>query len=166
MITTIVEVQKNNVTVSEFFDCIKTQCDKKELFFTIQREKFENPENEYSRGYTVIDGKQKWSFSDYQMVTKYRPQQKNKVMQDGIIHYCVTNEFEEYQEKELCTYGYEDDATDTACVSEITRVFAYDCQTYILNFDGTCYNEICNFSFDTGNLGHGYYYQIKQMQED
>ena len=34
----------------------------------------------------------------------------------------------------------------------------YEMQTFIRNADGSVYNEICEFSFDSDNKGTGYYY--------
>lgn len=34
----------------------------------------------------------------------------------------------------------------------------YEMQTYVLYWDGSCYNEICEFSFDNEKTGTGYYY--------
>ena len=53
---------------------------------------------------------------------------------------------------------YEDDADKAACKSEVCRVLPYDYQTFVLNFDGYCFNEICEFTFDDEKRGHGYYY--------
>ena len=33
------------------------------------------------------------------------------------------------------------------------------CRLYILNWDGSMYNEICEFTFDDEKTGHGYYYR-------
>lgn len=56
-------------------------------------------------------------------------------------------------------------AEDAACKSEICRNLPYDCQTYILNFDGSFYNEICEFQFHDDNRGYGYYYQANKDAE-
>lgn len=53
-------------------------------------------------------------------------------------------------------------AEDAACKSEICRNLPYDCQVYILNWDGSCYNEIIEFTFDDDKTGHGYYYQANK----
>ena len=42
----------------------------------------------------------------------------------------------------------------------------YDFQTYILNHDGSMYNEICEFTFDDEKTGHGYYYQANRDSEN
>jgi hypothetical protein len=46
------------------------------------------------------------------------------------------------------------------CKSEKSVSKPYEMQTYVLNWDGTCYNEICEFSFDDGKIGTGYYYLL------
>lgn len=62
-------------------------------------------------------------------------------------------------------YRHEDDAEGAPCQSEICRDLPYDWQTYVLNFDGSCYNEICEFTFDDEKHGHGYYYQMNRDAE-
>ena len=47
---------------------------------------------------------------------------------------------------------------DTPCQSEIYRNLPYNYQCYILNFNGSCFNETCEFTFDDDKTGHGYYY--------
>ena len=60
--------------------------------------------------------------------------------------------------------GYRNEwpADDTFCQSEIFRVLPYNHQTYFLNFDGCCYNEIIEFTFDDDKRGNGYYYQANK----
>lgn len=52
------------------------------------------------------------------------------------------------------------DAADAPAKAETLRIAPYDYQMYILNHDGSCFNEICEFTFDDGIKGHGYYYQL------
>lgn len=59
-------------------------------------------------------------------------------------------------------YSYITDAKNMPCKSEICRTLPYDWQTYVLNFDGSMYNEICEFTFDDEKTGHGYYYQANR----
>lgn len=56
-------------------------------------------------------------------------------------------------------YTVQQDATDSAAQSEIYTVRPYNFQTYCKNFDGSGYNEICEFTFDDEKKGTGYYYQ-------
>ena len=116
-----IEIQRNNVTLAEFFSYIKGQCAKKDIEFGIDRGEFENPS---------------------------QPGNSHYYVKDGVKH---------------CTYdGYssQHDASDAACQSETLRMLPYDYQCYILNFDGSCYNEICEFTFDDDKRGYGYYYQV------
>ena len=46
----------------------------------------------------------------------------------------------------------------TAAEKSVSRPYAM--QTYILNFDGSIFNEICEFEFDDETTGHGYYYTV------
>jgi hypothetical protein len=48
---------------------------------------------------------------------------------------------------------------DAPCQSEIVKIIPYETQTYILNFDNSMYNEICEFSFWDDKKGTGYYFQ-------
>lgn len=44
------------------------------------------------------------------------------------------------------------------CRAERSISKPYEMQTYCQNWDGTVYNEICEFEFDDEKTGHGYYY--------
>lgn len=46
-----------------------------------------------------------------------------------------------------------------ACKAETYRIKPLDWQTYTLNFDGSMFNEICEFTFDSETKGSGYYWQ-------
>jgi len=54
---------------------------------------------------------------------------------------------------------------DAPCKSEICKNLPYDYQAYILNFDGSYFNEICEFTFDDDKTGHGYYYTANKDSE-
>ena len=158
MTTKMIELQRNNVTVADFLNYIKWECVKKGLDFSLSRDEFENPPTEYSTGYTVIDGKKKGRYSEYREITNYRRKIESYQTSEGYTRFYQSNEFEEYTERKLHSWSDEWDAEDAPCKAETVRQFAYDNQTYILNFDGSCYNEICEFTFDSENRGHGYYY--------
>ena len=66
----------------------------------------------------------------------------------------------------LCRHDWTEDGTDAPCRAETCRTFAYDFQTYILDHDGSMYNEICEFTFDDEKTGHGYYYQANRDSEN
>jgi hypothetical protein len=51
------------------------------------------------------------------------------------------------------------DGTDAAAKAETLRIKPLDYQSYGLFHDGSCYNEICEFTFDDDKRGHGYYYK-------
>ena len=46
------------------------------------------------------------------------------------------------------------------CKSEKSVSKPYEMQTYVLNWDGTSYNEICEFYFNDEKAGIGYYYLL------
>ena len=51
-----IELQRNNVTLTEFFSYIKSQCAKKGIDFGLYQDEFENPTNPYEFSYLVKDG--------------------------------------------------------------------------------------------------------------
>lgn len=80
-------------------------------------------------------------------------------IQPGNYRYDVINS------EKVCysgNYRYTESAESAPCKAEICRDLPYDCQTYICNYDGTYYNEICEFTFDDEKTGHGYYYQANK----
>jgi len=118
--TVTIELQRDNVTVSQFLSYIKSQAAKKGIDIGVDRDIFTNPHKDaLNTSYFVRDG-------------------KKIVFNNG--------------------YKSEWDATDAACQAETIRTRPYDYQTYVLNFDGTHFNEICEFSFDDEKRGYGYYY--------
>lgn len=60
---------------------------------------------------------------------------------------------------------YYHDEPDQPCKAEKSVSHPYEMQTYILNWDGSCYNEICEFEFDDEKTGHGYYYLYNDLDE-
>ena len=64
---------------------------------------------------------------------------------------------------DLNFYYYND--PDRPCKSERSVSSPYEMQTYIKNWDGTCYNEICEMQFDNEKTGTGYYYLINSIGE-
>lgn len=76
------------------------------------------------------------------------------------ISYHVKDGIKYWSENNGRTIEY--DATDAPNKSETYRIKPLDFQTYILNFDGSMFNEICEFTFDDDKRGHGYYYQANR----
>jgi hypothetical protein len=69
--------------------------------------------------------------------------------------------------KKICYDGlskrhYELDASEATAKAETLRILPLDYQTYVLNFDGSCFNEICEFTYDDEKRGHGYYFQLNK----
>lgn len=56
-------------------------------------------------------------------------------------------------------FDYRNDP-EKPCKAEKSVSRPYEMQTYIQNWDGSIYNEICEFTFDDEKTGHGYYYLI------
>lgn len=84
---------------------------------------------------------------------------------EGYTRYCYTDELKEYEETELCRNDWTTDGADAPYKAETMRPFACDYQTYILNWGGSMYNEICEFTFDEGNLANGYYCQYQANRD-
>lgn len=63
-------------------------------------------------------------------------------------------------------YRHEENAEDVPCQSEICRGLPYDYQAFVLNWDSSCFNEICEFTFDDEKTGHGYYYQMNRDADE
>lgn len=159
---TSIEVLRTNVTVAEFLSYVKRACKAKGLECDIIQEDFENPESEYMRSYTVVDGKKLVHEAHYQVLTTSRRKHASYTTPEGFTRYYLTDEMEEVEEKKLVHSSSVWDGEDAPCKAETIRMFAHDFQTYVLNFDGTCFNEICEFEFDEGNRGHGYYYRLER----
>lgn len=160
-----IEIERNGVTLAQFLRYVRQQCEKKGIDFGIDRETFEKPLSEGSYSYSVIDGQKKCRSAEYRTVTRTRRRLASYQIPEGFTRYFYTNELEDYQETELYQNDWTTDGTDAPCRAETCRTFAYDYQTYILNFDGSMYNEICEFTFDDGKTGHGYYYQANRDAE-
>lgn len=60
------------------------------------------------------------------------------------------------------SWNYEASAEDAACKAEVCRILPYDYQIFISRFDGSCFNEICEFTFYDDKRGHGYYYRLEK----
>lgn len=58
------------------------------------------------------------------------------------------------------------DGADSAAEAETSRMYPYDYQTYILNWDGSAFNEMCEFTFNDEKRGNGYYYQLNKDAEE
>lgn len=79
----------------------------------------------------------------------------------GIDFYMTKEEFENPPSIINNRY-FNGNPIENACKSEILLQSPLNTQTYMLNFDGSCYNEICEFTFDDEKTGHGYYYQVNR----
>ena len=141
-----IEIQRNNVTLAQFLRYVRQQCEKKGIYMEIDREEFENPYRPESSSYTVIDGQKKCHFAGYRTVINHRHKIASYQTTQGFTRYYYTDELEAYEETQLYHNDWTEDGTDAPCRAETCRTFAYDFQTYILNHDGSMYNEIWNAS--------------------
>ena len=157
-----IEIQRNNVTLAQFLRYVRKQCERKGISMDIDREEFENPYRPESYSYTVVNGEEKCHSAEYITTKHLRRKLESYETSEGFTRYYYTDELEEYEETKLHRYDWTMDGTDTPCEAETIRSFAYDYQIYILNWDGSMYNEICEFTFDDEKTGHGYYFQANR----
>lgn len=157
-----VEITRNNVTLAQFLAAVRATCKAKGIDCYVDREEFESPQSEGHTSYRVIDGIKKCYFEEYRTHTNFRNKLASYTTPEGFTRYYYTDEMEEYQETKLEHWSNEQSADDAPCQAETIRQFKCDTQTYILNHDGSCYNEICEFTFDDDKTGHGYYYQANR----
>lgn len=158
-----IEIQRSNVTPAQFIAYIRLQCKKKGIDFYMTLDDFANvPEDRaYMSSYDVINGIKKCHFAKYATHTEYRRKTASAIFGE-FKRYFYRDEFEEYKETKIHRWDSDWDATDAPCKAETCKTFPYDHQTYILNWDGSCYNEIIEFTFDDEKTGHGYYYQVNK----
>jgi len=147
--TKMVEVLRNNVTVAQFLRYVQAACEKQGLDRGFSRDDFEHPHNPEHSSYHVVDGVKHCHFEYYRTVTHWGRK-------------LFSNELYTYEETELARVDQKWPGEDAPCKAETYRCFAYDFQVYMLCWDGTCYNEICEFTFDDDQRGHGYYYQVNK----
>ena len=150
-----IEIERNNVTLAQFLRYVRQQCEKKGIYIEIDRDEFEKPSRPESYSYTVINGEKKCHSASYRTMTNLRRKLASYQTVKGYTRFYYTDELEEYEETKLYRYDWTEKGTDAPCKSEICKSFAYDTQTFILNWDGSMYNEICEFTFDDEKTGHG-----------
>jgi hypothetical protein len=137
------EIERNGVTVAEFLGYIKRRCAEKGVdWIDIDRDLFENSNQNLGRSYYVKDG------IKHATVTRKCRNEKT----GGIYYDCVSTDWP---------------GEDAAAAAETSREFPLEWQTYVLNFDGSAYNEICEFTFDDDKRrrGHGYFYLLNKDAE-
>jgi hypothetical protein len=133
----VIEIVRNHVTVKEFLTYVKNQCAKKGAnWIDIDKALFGNPSQNSYRSYHVKDGI-KYVTNGY----------KRRNEQTGGVETVFSNS--EWE-------------ADTGAEAETSREFPLDWQTYIRNFDGSIYNEICEFTFDDAKRGHGYFFMLNK----
>ena len=139
-----IELQQSGITVSDFLAYVKCQCEENSIPFDLTCTQFTKPHSEYSNSYYVTDGKIKYYNS-------------------GNATYIDSNGSE--LSKRVYREYYDDNAEGIPCKVKTVRQFAYDHQIYVLNFDGSYYNEICGFIFENDSLGTGYYFQANRDRQ-
>ena len=136
-----IELQRSGLTVSAFLAYVKCRCESENIPFDLTCAQFIMPNSEYSNSYYVTDGKIKYYNSSKAV--------------------CIDSKGHELNKRVYREY-YDDNSEGVPFRVNTIRQFAYDHQIYILNFDGSFYNEICGFVFESEDIGTGYYYQINK----
>lgn len=80
----------------------------------------------------------------------------------GIREYASDLDLDYFRRGNDLNFDYRNNP-EKPCKAEKSVSRPYEMQTYILNWDGSCYNEICEFDFDNEKTGHGYYYLINTV---
>ena len=104
-----IEIERNNVTLAQFLRYVRQQCERKNIDFGVERDFFENPYRCESSSYMVVNGVKKSHFAEYRQVKKLRRKFASYQTPEGYTRYYYTDEFEEYEETELCRYDHEED---------------------------------------------------------
>lgn len=125
-----VEIERNNVTLAQLLRYVRQQCAKKSSYVEIDRKTFEKPLPKSGYSYAVINGEKKCHSAEYRTVTKLRRKLASCQTEKGGTRYYYTDEFEEYEETELCRYDWTESGAAAPCKAEICKSFAYDTQTF------------------------------------
>ena len=160
-----VEIQRNNVTPAKFFAEIRFALKKKGINFCLDLETFANPKPEYAMSYNVIGDEKRVYTERYQTTTNFRRKLASYTTPEGFTRWYYTDETEEYEETKKVYNTRVESAEDAPAKAETIRLFPYEYQIYVLNFDGSCYNEICEFTFHDDKTGYGYYYTLNKNAE-
>ena len=89
---------------------------------------------------------------------------RSTLKKKGVREYASDLDLDYFRKgNDLNFYYYND--PDKPCKSEKSVSKPYEMQTYILNWSGSCYNEICEFTFDDEKIGYGYYYLVSTEDE-
>jgi len=91
-----------------------------------------------------------FNFDREEFENPFRNESSSYYVKDGIQFYTHNG------------YTVEYPAENAPAEAETCRTKPLDYQTYILNYDGSMFNEICEFTFDDEKRGHGYYYQANR----
>ncbi len=86
-----------------------------------------------------------------------------QLVRKGIRDLASDLDLDYFRRGDDLNFYYHDDP-DLPCRAEKSVSRPYEMQTYIANWDGTAYNEICEFEFDDEKTGHGYYYLLNKEE--
>lgn len=89
---------------------------------------------------------------------------RSTLKKKGVIEYASDLDLDYFRKGNDLNFDYYNDP-DKPCKSEKSVSKPYEMQTYILNWSGSCYNEICEFTFDDEKTGTGYYYLLNTVDE-
>ena len=89
---------------------------------------------------------------------------RSTLKKKGVRDYASDLDLDYFRRGNDLNFDYYNDP-EKPCKSEKSVSKPYEMQTYILNWSGSCYNEICEFVFDDGKTGYGYYYLLNTVDE-
>jgi len=156
-----IELQRNNLTPAKFFSEIRFALKQKGIDFYLDLNDFINVTKSASTStrYYVVENKdgtftKKCSYSEYRTYTDLRRKVATYQTSEGYDRVYLTDELEQYEKTELHNWKQDwvlDADEKPPAKSEIYTSFPCEYQCYILNWDGSCFNEICEFTYDDDN---------------
>ena len=90
---------------------------------------------------------------------------RTSLKKKGIREYASDLDLDYFRRGDDINFEYHNNP-EKPCQAEKSISHPYEMQTYICNWDGSKYNEICEFEFDDEKTGHGYYYLINTETEE
>ena len=87
---------------------------------------------------------------------------REQLRKKGLNDISEGPDFDYFRRGDDLNFCYRNDP-EKPCKCEKSVSKPYEYQTYVLNWDGTSYNEICEFAFDDGKTGTGYYYLLNTI---
>jgi len=87
---------------------------------------------------------------------------RSQLKKKGIRDYASDLDLRYWAAGNDLEFDYRDDP-DRPCKAEKSISRPYEMQTYMLAWDGSLYNEICEMNFHDEKRGSGYYYLVNRF---